>query len=1089
MSSVRVWMEKTQIPTYPVGKPDKNPMFLEKRVYQGSSGKVYPHTVIDTVSDQKEMCEYTALYLENEYLLIMVLPEIGGRVQRALDKTNGYDFVYYNRVIKPAMVGLAGPWLSGGIEFNWPQHHRPSTFDPVAWKIEENADGSASIVVGEIETMFRTKGMSRMTLRPGKAYLEIENQLFNRTAQPQTFLWWANPAVAVNANTRSIFPPDVHAVMDHGKRDVSAFPIAHGVYYKNDYSAGVDISRYRNIPVPTSYMAAHSDEDFVGNYDDGVEAGMLHVADHHISPGKKQWTWGNGEFGLAWDRQLTDEDGPYIELMAGCFTDNQPDFSWLMPGEEKRFTQYFMPYKGVGAVKKASRDAVIGLEREAGRAVVRVYATAERKGCSVYVEQEGKVLLCEQADLSPLAHWEKSFCAPEGLLSVKLCDGTGRTLLCYREKAQEDMPLPSPAEAIPAAAEVETNERLLRYGRHIEQYRHATWDAAEYYLEGLRRDPDDAAMHNAYGKLLLGRGLVAQSIEHFQCAVRTSMEKNPNPYDGECLYNLGVALELAGKPEEAYEAYFKAAWNGAWQNTAYYRIGCIDMRRGQAEAAEEHLRNALIHGAHDLLSRNALTVLLRKQGRTADALALARESARMDPLDMVADREMALLQGEEEKWDETLAGMPNPYIELALEYARCGAVQDATAVLKRGLDRSGYPLLAVYLYWCTGEEAWIARAEELSPDGCFPHRQEDAIALEAALAARSDSAHIACFLGNYWYDKRQYERAVQLWQRSTEICPDYATAHRNLSLALYNRFAQPERAYQEMQTAFAKDPTDARVYMELDALRERVHIGAQERLEDLQKHMDLVTQRDDLSLSYITLLNHTGHYAQALEYMRGRNFHPWEGGEGKVPAQWRVSLIMFARREMEEGRLEQALARLQEAAGPYPYNLGEGRLPSTRENDALFWIGVCLEKMGRDQEAQQAFAAAACGDTEPTGMLYYNDQPPEMIFYAGLAMRSQNREAEAQKIFARLCAYAAEHMDDEVRTEYFAVSLPELQIFEEDLCARNRVHCLFMLALGRLGLGDRAGARAAIKELRAIRPAHQGAHIHAELYLESIEKP
>ena len=105
--------------------------------------------------------------------------------------------------------------------------------------------------------------------------------------------------------------------MDHGKRDVSAFPIARGVYYKMDYSRGVDISRYRNIPVPTSYMAFHSDYDFVGNYDDGKEAGLLHVADHHISPGKKQWTWGNGEFGRAWDRNLTDSDGPYIELMTG----------------------------------------------------------------------------------------------------------------------------------------------------------------------------------------------------------------------------------------------------------------------------------------------------------------------------------------------------------------------------------------------------------------------------------------------------------------------------------------------------------------------------------------------------------------------------------------------------------------------------------------------------------------------------------------------------------------------------------------------------------------------------------------------------
>ncbi len=218
--------------------------------------------------------------------------------------------------------------------------------------------------------MYGTKGMASFTLYPDKAYIEIKGQLYNRTNLPQTFLWWANPAIPVNDHTQSIFPPDVHAVMDHGKRDLSRFPIATGTYYKHDYGAGVDISRYKNIPVPTSYMAYHSDYDFVGGYDYEKEAGILHIADHHVSPGKKQWTWGCGDFGQAWDRNLTDEDGPYIELATGMFTDNQPDFTWLAPFEEKTFTQYFMPYKKVGCVQNASTEAVLGLDVQAGEAHV-----------------------------------------------------------------------------------------------------------------------------------------------------------------------------------------------------------------------------------------------------------------------------------------------------------------------------------------------------------------------------------------------------------------------------------------------------------------------------------------------------------------------------------------------------------------------------------------------------------------------------------------------------------------------------------------------------------------------------------------------
>nr|WP_261387699.1 DUF5107 domain-containing protein [Chitinophaga pinensis] len=283
---VTVRIEKVSIPTYKTGTPEKHPMFLEKRVYQGSSGVVYPHPVIEQIADEKSSQEYNAVFLENEFLEIMILPELGGRIQRAYDKIRQRDFVYYNQVIKPALVGLAGPWISGGIEFNWPQHHRPSTFQAVDYAVEENADGSKTVWVNEVEVMFRTKGMAGFTLYPDKAYLEIKGRLFNRTMFPQTFLWWANPAVKVNEHYQSVFPPDVYAVFDHGKRDVSDFPIATGTYYKVDYAPGTDISRYHTIPVPTSYMAIRSEYDFMGCYEHDTQAGMLHVADHHVSPVK-----------------------------------------------------------------------------------------------------------------------------------------------------------------------------------------------------------------------------------------------------------------------------------------------------------------------------------------------------------------------------------------------------------------------------------------------------------------------------------------------------------------------------------------------------------------------------------------------------------------------------------------------------------------------------------------------------------------------------------------------------------------------------------------------------------------------------------
>jgi len=315
--SVQIHREPVNIPTYAMPAPDKNPMFFDKRVYQGSCGKVYPLPFYDKVSDQKIPHNYDGVWLENECVRLLMLPELGGRIQLGQDKTNeDYDFFYRNDVIKPALVGLAGPWLSGGVEFNWPQHHRPGTFLPVDVETETLEDGSKTVWLSEHDSMQRMKGMVGITLQPDSSLIEVKVRLFNRTPFAQTFLWWANVAAEVHDDYQSFFPPDVRYVADHAARAMSTFPLAEGTYYGIDYSPGTDISWYKNIPVPTSYMVLDTKHDFFGGYDHRKQGGFLHVANRHIAPGKKQWTWGNDEFGYAWDRNLTDHNGPYVELMA-----------------------------------------------------------------------------------------------------------------------------------------------------------------------------------------------------------------------------------------------------------------------------------------------------------------------------------------------------------------------------------------------------------------------------------------------------------------------------------------------------------------------------------------------------------------------------------------------------------------------------------------------------------------------------------------------------------------------------------------------------------------------------------------------------
>ncbi len=1051
-SSVSVREETVYFPTYKVHAPEKTPMYLERRAYQGSSGKVYPFPVTERIDDEKEDMPYKAVILENEYLYVMILPELGGRIQRALDKTNGYDFVYFNHVVKPALVGLTGPWISGGIEFNWPQHHRPTTFSPVDRAFRRNADGSCTVFVGETDRMYGTKGMAEITLRPGKAYIEIRGRLYNPTDLPQTFLWWANPAVPVNDDTFSVFPPDVNAVMDHGRRAVSTFPIATGEYYKVDYSAGVDISRYRNVKVPTSYMAAHSDHDFIGNYDEGKGAGLLHVADHHISPGKKQWTWGNGDFGRSWDRNLTDADGPYIELMTGVFTDNQPDFSWLKPHEEKTFVQYFMPYKGVGRVGNATRDCAVGLDvSDEGKADLRVYASGEFAGARIRVTAGDTLLFEAEEDLSPKECFQASFTAhgPEDCYNVTVSCGD-KTLVSYDKHPQPLRPVPSPAEVMRAPEEMGTAEELLLAARHLEQYRHASYDPEVYYREGLRRDAGDIRLNDGLGMLLLRRGQANDALECFRKAVARQTKHNPNPYEGACYFHLGLALDALGREDEAFDAFYKATWSAETQGVAFYHLACILSRRGEWEQALDLAYESQMRNWHSTRARALRAAMLRKLGR--DGKALASETLMFDPLDHAALYE----EGGRAAWLACMRGEPQNHLSLALFYMQAGLWADAEDILS-ACDRDD-PLLYDYRAFCAGKAGDIARAKELALKGeaapsdyIFPNRVEEIAILENAVRLLGKAPMASYYLGCLMYDRKRYAEAADCWEACIKDKPDHAMAHRNLAIAYWNRGHDGKAAWDSMQEAIRLSPKEPRFLLEADQLAEILAKPVAERLAALEERMEVVELRDALTLRYITLLVDTGRFAEALDRLAGRRFHPWEGGEGKVPAQYQRCRVELAKQAMAEGRWTAAVALLEECL-VYPHHLGEGKLYGAQEQDFYYYLGCAWQGAGEADKARACWEQAARGDLKPVPALYYNDAPPAKIYYQGLALAALGRTAEAAAKFHMLLDYGEEHRGDRVVMDYFAVSLPDLAVWDEDLTLRNVAHCDLMIQLGRDGL-------------------------------------
>lgn len=1078
---VKAWEETISIPTYEVGDEEKNPMFLEKRVYQGSSGVVYPYPIIEKIFDVKTEKSYQVVFLENQYIKIMILPEFGGRLQMGFDKMKQRHFVYYNQVIKPALIGLNGPWISGGIEFNWPQHHRPSTFLPVEYMIENNRDGSVTVWCNEVERMSRTKGMHGFTLYPDKAYLEVKVKIYNRTPLPQTFLWWANPAVKVNDSYKSVFPPDVHIVFDHGKRDVSTYPIARGIYYKQDYSSGIDISKYKNIPVPTSYMAAKSEYDFLGGYEEDSKGGLLHVANHHISPGKKQWTWGNGNFGQAWDRNLTDEDGPYIELMTGVYTDNQPDFSWLQPYEEKSWSQFFIPYSQVGSVKNATKDILSNLTVVENKANINLYSTSEFENLEIILkDKQERLILHDIINIRPEKPYNKSVDevnVPDQDLILIVKDCKHKTLLIYKPEKNNNQDTPQPAKAAKLPHEIDKMEELYLTGQHLEQYRHATYNPMDYYNEALQRDQYDVRCNNAKGLLLLRRGKYVEAQRYFEAALMRLTEKNPNPYDSEPYYNLGYARKLDSKYDLAYDDFFKATWNAAWQDPAFFSLSQIDCIREDWETALDNVNKSLIRNQSNHKARHLKAVILRKLQRSDEAMDWINASLEIDNFNIGCIWESHFITGNDiylRKIENLLKNKIETYIEYSLDYLNAGLLRESAQVLNQCIKYKKdkvypmtYYILGYIAHLQNNKELsldYYHKAENASPDKCFPNRIEEAIILQHAFSSHLAGSKAYYYLGNYWYANKQHNEAVECWEASIKINSTFPTVFRNLSLAYFNKKNRKEDAKAMLEYAFSLDESDARILYELDQLYKKLNKSHSERLAFLEQHHTLVEQRDDLIIERITLYNHLKDFNKARQLISAYTFHPWEGGEGKITSQYLLCRIELAKIAIIDGRYHDALLLLKETE-EYPHNLGEGKLENAEENDIEFFKAIAYRGMGDEVNATKWFRKATTGADEPAQKIFYNDQNPVMIYYQGLAWRELGYEYKSKERFKKLIEHGKEHINDDIKLDYFAVSLPDMAIWEDNLNILNRVHCYSVMALGYLGYGEKEKAADLIKKV------------------------
>ncbi|HKI45111.1 MAG TPA: tetratricopeptide repeat protein, partial [Balneolales bacterium] len=609
--------------------------------------------------------------------------------------------------------------------------------------------------------------------------------------------------------------------------------------------------------------------------------------------------------------------------------------------------------------------------------------------------------------------------------------------------------------------------------------------------------------NNAYGLLLLRRGAVRESEQFFRCAVDTIISRNPNPYKSEPYYNLALSLFLQGRYDEAYDLFYKCTWNDQWKSVAFFYLARIDSIRKNYEQALEHVDESLISNSRNNHAWNLKAAVLRKTGRMQLAHETVTYVLNADPLDYGAMNEQRLCiqsAGKQKSADNISGSLKDclsrdvtNYLALAEEYMNAGMFEEVCDILEFALETEKWnndPMIHYYLGYCEyrfghKKEAvkLIKRAGKLPSDFCFPNRLKSIDVLKLAQELNPDDARAPYYLGNLFYDKKRYDSAIEYWEKSRCLDNTFPTVHRNLAIAYYNKKGDAEKARVAMEAAFALNTNDARVFFELDQLYKKQGKSPEERLKMLNDHLALVEQRDDLYLERVMLYNLQGNYRKAAELLATRHFHPWEGGEGKVTGQYVLSHVQLGREYLGNGDYVKTIDELKEAQ-VYPENLGEGKLTGTRENNIHYYLACAYEEMGEDEMAGFHLNKAVEGDYSPSMSMYYYDKASDMIFYQGQALLKMGKEKEARSKFNKLIDYGQAHLFDKVSIDYFAISLPDFLVFDEDLDTRNKINCHYLMGLGYLGLRELKKARDKFCKVLEL----DVNHIQSRVYLSLMDR-
>ncbi len=1055
---VKAYEGKITLPTYLLDPPEQAPIFERDWSYQRAKRSVYPYPLNDNMTRNRQDVTYDCLYMENEYVELCVIPEFGGRLMYAIDKTNGYDIFYHNHVVKPANVGMTGAWISGGVEWNVFHHHRQTSHTPCDWRIVDNPDGSKTIWVGETEYRHRMQWAIGMTLYPGKSYIEISGRLMNGTQNNNSMLYWSNVATLVDENYQICFPQSTEFVTFHCKECFGHWPVTHEPFNKMDfYKNGIDASWWKNHYMSNSMFIYDQKADFVGGYDHGRHAGTMLAGNHNIIKGGKFWLWGpNSE----WDTKiLTDNSGHYCELMVGAYSDNQPDYNWNFPYETKEFSQFWYGVRDLGGIKGGDRRGAINMDlKEDGKVLVGANATQKFSKVTLRLTKGGEVLWEKTSSIDP-AHpiVETVAVAPgtqEHELTLALLDADGKEMFAYTPVVKDPTsPLPPIVDRPKRPKDIENTEECFFVGQRNLQFHNPFVNPTDYFLEVLRRDPGDTRANTQMGVWFRLRGEYDKAAAYLRKAIARQTFDYTRPKDAEAMYNLGLILKEQGKRDAAMDTLYRATWNYTYNSGANYQLAQMYSGEGNYEMALDRLEEAIAYNGRNFQAINLKAIILKKLGKKAEADACFKRVLAEDPVNSCALYNTA----DAAAFRKFMREQPESYLELAIQYWHNGFTDEAVKLLKDIDARVDYPTVKLYLAWFTGDDNLYAKALALPVGYCAPFRLETIQVLEAAKKACPQSALPYYYEGNLLYNIQQ-DNAIKEWTKCVELDPSFDLAWRNLGWAawLYTKdYAEAARCYKK---AVELNPDSALYLEECDQALEALGAPVQERYDLLKSHHATAVKRYYPEAQEVITGMYVGDYDYILD-MLDNCYFPTREGVANFHDVFVDALLLAGKQKEAEGDNDAAIA-LYKKAFTYPENHQVFLVDERATHDAqiFYYLGQVYEKIGNKEEAKEWYQKAADQDYNLKGSKNYR-------YWTGLALKKLGRKSEAKAIFRKMVEEGKNAVVEDYVNFYGAEGTTGKTVESINAGA------YYTKALGELGLGRKCAARRDFKKVLKLKPA------------------